>query len=453
MKKNWLENGLNDKLGDYGSPIDLEEAWKALEQQRKPEKKKRRFLGWWFFGLIFFIGMGGYFLMEKNNALSSISDSDINANIPVAFNNTNNNVNQKSSHDKNLLVDNNVLNNKTLSEKTKHLHISKSDEIENKKAIKTKPANVQHSITHPQEQLIIQSTVSNQSRDVSINNEQRLSDNNFIVEPKTIASILQLPLVNTLLLNSFESVSLLEKCEALQKVKIKKSKSFYPKYISIASGYSPFSKGKILEEETSLDAISANLLYHKYLSKNLYLSTGISFDQFTNRIETIDIQNYTELDNHLIKTNEYLNGIVEETYGMVEVAVMEKTTFEVFNKYKFVSIPLILGLELSPSGKSSFQIEGGMSASILNQIDGKILATNSTEIFNDLNSLDLKKRGIVSGLFGMQWNYIPVKNKDWRLFLKYQGYFQLNKLSDAPDLNISQFNAHQFSMGIKYELF
>jgi len=273
-------------------------------------------------------------------------------------------------------------------------------------------------------------------------------------KPKTILSIAQLPDINILPFIRAKSFSLQDECPELKEVEVFKSKAIFPKYISIASGYSPFSKGKILEEESSLDAISTNLLYHKYLSKKLYLSTGISFDQFTTRLETVNTQNYTESrDNQIIRTDEYQNGLVEETLGIGEVAISEKTTFEIYNRYKFVSVPLILGLELSPSGRSSFQIEGGMSASILSQFDGKVLATNSTEIFNDLNSLDLKKQGMLGGLFGLQWNYIPVKNKDWKLFLKYQGYFQLNKLSDSPDLNIDKFNAHQFFVGVKYELF
>ena len=69
MKEDWLDKSLENKLDNYDSPMDLENAWGALQARREKPKKKKRFFFWLFFGLLT-IGIGAwgsYFIFNQQS--------------------------------------------------------------------------------------------------------------------------------------------------------------------------------------------------------------------------------------------------------------------------------------------------------------------------------------------------------------------------------------------------
>ena len=459
MKNNWLEKGLNDKLGDYGSPIDLDEAWKALEAKRQP-KKKRFLWAWLTTGLLFFINLGGYFIWENgthesisqsSNALQIEKSSIINfpesANIIDNTKNNNNTISKINSYE-----------NLSNQSSTKNLTSFKND-FSNK--ISTKKSGVRNDLDlEPSTPNYF--TKNNQDTFQKENKDFSLANTSSRISKSLIQSSSDLPLLSSveiLFLNSLSEYSIFNfsdklKTETDKTILFKKPRPAFPSFLGLATGYGMRSKGKVTAAESTIDMISIDLFYGKYFTKNFYLKTGITFDQFTNKLQVnatnSDFQN---LDNQLITVNEHQNGDIEYIYGPADVEIIEKSKFEVFNKYRFVSIPVIFGLEIFPSKRSSFQIEGGIATSIYGKHTGKLLANNNTEIFNNIENEELKKSGIFNGRYGLQWNYAPLKNRDWKFFIKYQGSFHLNKVNDTEALDVERFRSNQLFIGLKHHFY
>lgn len=469
MKKDWLEQGLNDKLGNYESSMDLEEAWMALEAKRQAPKRKRRFLIWWFLGgiLVLSLSASGYFLWEKGTMNESMDTSDI---FKIEQNIVENCIETPISNptNKELHLSGQATEDKSLNPKGLRQDIAIAEFAPNKlKNGKTRPTNTESSITATKSIANIQSKANKPN--VMIKNTSNISsswkdenqelqattrvsyqalseterESEMIPKLPTLNNLLEIPNIDLEKLN-FSQLSTLDK-----EMRTKHKTTFVPQYVGVESGYGWRSKGKVLEDEKPLDVFSIHLFYQKYLNKKIYLKTGIQFSQFTNKLELDSTNTYTQVvDNQLILINEYADGTIDNVYGLAEIETIETINMKLFNQYKFLSVPIILGLELSPFKNSSFQVEAGFSTTIFSKFDGHFMGNNGLE---KLENLNLKKTGILNALYAAQWNIRPFKRANWKLFLKYQGSFQWNKLSEQPRLNMEKFNAQQLFVGLKYQ--
>lgn len=481
MRENWLEQGLHDKLDHYESPIDLEAAWEALEAQRPAPKKKRRFLIWWFVGLALLMSGSAYFLWESThspNALEVSASLEMVPAIPennpttknIVTNNKGNDVvlketaklpptNQKTPKQgvdlatsqetlptvknpaKVKIETTNTRTTKTLNETIDNISISSLTP----KMISPIPPNTVNTMSSLEEEGSLASlTTSKQVQESSTSSKHK-----FRITPQLYT--LNISLVETTTTNSIgTNLPLLPTSDS--EMRNNKKVAHVPQYIGLESGFGLRSKGKTLADEIPLDVFSIQLFYQKYLSKKIYLKTGIAYQQFTNKLEGDTTKRYTQLmDNQTILINHYADGSAENVYGMAEVETIERTRYQIFNKYRFLSVPILFGREWSPFKKNILQVEGGVSATVFSQFDGQFLADSPATSFDELATLNLKKAGLFHALLAVQWNIRPFDNSDWTLFLKYQGNLQLNELSHSETLNIEKFHAQQLFMGLKYQ--
>lgn len=476
MKENWLEQGLHDKLDHYESPIDLESAWEALEAERPAPKKKRRFLIWWFWGLALLVSGSTYFLWESIHSPNAL---EVSASLETVTAISENNLTTKNKGNNSVLEETALLppsNQKTPKQPVDRAAIQKTSTI-----VKSQPNDAKTDTTNPNltetqnkainsisktnltpkaPHLIRPNTISNlDSSDkqsfnlLSIFNQVQKgttsSKRKFRVTPQLYT--LNLSSVETTATNSTENnLPLLPTSDS--EIRTNKKAVKIPQYIGLESGFGLRAKGKTLTDEIPLDVFSIQLFYQKYLSKKIYLKTGVAYQQFTNKLESDTTKRYTQLmDDQIILVNQYADGRTENVYGTAEVETIERTQYQIFNKYRFLSVPILFGVELFPFKKNSLQVESGFSATIFSQFDGRFLADSPTTTFNELATLDLKNTGLFHALLAVQWNVRPFNNSDWTLFLKYQGNLQLNDLSNSASLNIEKFHVQQLFMGLKYK--
>ena len=457
MKENWLKDGLNDKLGDYGSPIDLEDAWKALEANRKPPKKKRKFLGWWFLGTILFISLGGYlfndeYLSSMNTSLQSEKIEKVNIqNITPNKSSKNQNItfskeqeSYTSSIDKTIHLQSNKSIVKEERLESIHSKSPKSISPNNNTFTQNKYSPKQNSNTNPilfseKEELIRPSEYKNS---LSKSIARKISKTSDLSKSEVYLNLL--PEQE----KEFDFEIQTDKNKIIQKF----PKLISPQFLGIESGYGFLSSGSIINEESNLDMVSVSLFYEKYFKQNFYLKTGLTFDQFTNQLTSSNVKSYTEpTENQIIVINYYQDGTIENIYGMSDVAVKEETNFNLFNKYRFISIPVIFGWQSPTFKRNSIQIEGGISTSIFGKYSGNIVTNDTNEILGKLSELDLKKAGILKATYALQWNYSLLKNQNWVIFTKVQGNQHLNNISTSENLNVEKFKSHQLLMGFKYQ--
>ncbi len=455
MEKNWLETGLNDKLGDYASSMDLEEAWNAIDAKRHPNKKKRRFIGWWLLGLLALIV--GFFLWHK----SKVSDSTPGV---VASNVIEKEQTDNTPNDQILAVQKDITTGLVSKEKSNST-VTIEQIYNNKNTLRTLGSTMsenselkRHNFLNKKENFQNSSINKNDffktnPQDYSERSNTTLNESQIRIEEEVV-TFSNVPLLSSSKIKYLD-FSIFDDILPIQFIRIKSRKAieFPSNYIGIASGYSFASTGKSSIEESTLDAFSLNLFYQKYLKKNVYLKTGFSFNQFTNELaSTHNATRQEQANDQVIAINLFQNGNVENELGPGITEIIEKTTFQIFNKYKFVNIPILIGVTLNPKSRINFQIEGGISTSIFSKFDGKILTNNGSEIFNDLNRIDLKKAGIVNGRYGLGCNFTLTKNNNWNAFVNYQGNLQFNKLSNTSSLNVEKFNSQQLFIGLKYGL-
>lgn len=463
MKDNWLETGLNDKFENFGSPIDLDEAWRALEEKRKPSRKKRRFLIWWGMGATLLIC--GYFFLDRHND-QLVTSPGIKRNMIVEFNTKT----ESSTFETNVNSINTeeVLNNNSASTDINQLDILENDQFENIKIEKTKTIDGRQRSTEIGRSYPDNSVMSSFEKPESKDRESFGGKEKSAIEPLNdfgnIASIpsakfikeAELLFVNKLLhsiLDEEPNLDLSNEPRYFDEVITYYAKPRLPQLVGISSGYSFLSKGKTLQTERSLDAFSFNLFYQKNISKRLYLKSGIEWNRFVNKIELSTTKSYMEnKDGQILVINIFQNGTEELLYGNADVEINETTNFELFNRYSFINIPLIFGMELFSTKRSSFQIESGLSVSIIGKYNGRFLAGNSSEVLTSLNSLELREIGLMNGLYAMQWNYAPFeRNENWEFFASYRGSFQLNNISNDKTLNVQKFRAQQIALGLQYQ--
>ena len=79
-------------------------------------------------------------------------------------------------------------------------------------------------------------------------------------------------------------------------------------------------------------------------------------------------------------------------YGLGEVKYRETKSHQTFNRYRFVSIPLLVGYEIPLFGRSSLHFEGGLATSIMSAHSGKVMQDGS------ISSFETRKIGVLQSV-------------------------------------------------------
>ena len=444
MKEDWLDNSLGDKLDGYESPLDLENAWESFQAKREAPKKKNRFFFLWILLGVITIGLGGSYLLLNDTTSDALTETIIEED------------NSKTSSSTLVETEKTNSNNNTFTSNENRSNATENISYENQNASVRREANSPSSkvgdqildpaITHfaPEEKqadaliLPVQNEEEGNIETETIDANNELEDFAITFLPSLKSNALELPLQSKVeILNA--SFSDLGKKTIIKS----KSLSISPFHFGIVAGYGLRSKGKVLSNEKPLDVISTNLFLEKRIfSDRLYLKTGINFDLFVNKVETSTETDLTQLENNqLIAVNHFQDGTIQEVFGVGKIQTIEKTTTKNFNRYRLISVPLILGYDVVSSNRIILQVEGGMARSIFGNHSGKDF---------DLVDSDFEHQGVWQGLYGLNLNYNLGRNLN--IFSSVKGNYHLNKIGKSEQLEMEKFRFHQVQIGLRFKL-
>ncbi len=497
MKENWHNKDLQDGLGKFDSPIDLEKAWADLEAKRNPKKKKHRFFFFWLFGIATLMIVGNIFLGERNTA-SNLSTADLDLttkNIKqTQLEKQENQVaklvepeNQDGLGQETLSIDqeekgreekmdrsdnaNSVANYKRSSALAFNSAKAKNDLKSSEVILSTDetdlsthriPENIGTSIEERflsktksleilQKEQEQHEKIRNELVNKVDNKEQSKGENKVerIVVRKVMLPSLQLDQVDFSVKETTSNLPLTE--DLLDDLKSKPLKSKSTQFLALSTNYSFLTTGTIDEEETPMDLVSFLLSYERMVSKRIYLKTGLIFQQFTNTINKIKRRNYFEIEeDQLLANNILLDGTITETRGPETVEYRETTTNKYFNRYRFVNVPVLLGYQFPLGTRSSLKFEGGLAISIFADHSGKIKNEENVQSFENLPSYKAKKSRALQGILALQYE-LELRNK-WFLFVGAQANQQFDKAIEINNEKLGRFGAFGFELGMRFAL-
>lgn len=451
MKEDWLDKRLGERFDDYDSPVDFEKSWEALQSKREEPKKKRRFFFFWFSTSILILGVvASYFIYSNNTAASNEKLVLTN---PIADNQEIKNSIENQSNT-------NLNNNEIVNHVIQGLTTEKDNESNNLIAFQKIGSEVKNRDQfEAKEKSYLK---SNQSRMSSLAKDIRLQktefnfsqkENSVFIQKLTehslrnkIPKVAYLPTLPFSFLKWNESKDLTLISNFIIQDEIKKEEVFVSplyNYLTISAGYGIRTSGKIFPDEKPMDVISTNILFEKrFTDRKFYLKTGILFDQFINSLKDYNEVNYSEQrDNQLLVIDQFQNGMIQETYGMGEVTIIEKTKIEEFNRYRLISIPIIFGYDIFSNQKINLQIEVGGARSVLGNHSGRLIESLDN---------DFEKNNVWQGLYGLNFNYRIKKNI--HLFSSVKGNYHFNTIGNSNGLNLEKLRFNQLQVGLRFRL-
>ena len=458
MKDNWLEGGLKDKLDGYGSSMDFEAAWSALDEQRS--SKKRGLYGLWLSSVlvVFALGVFGYWYSGTSEPQTEISE------LPQVLKNTETERVENQS----------TLTTLSRSSQEEYQQFGEQKAIEDQQTTQSlvKP---EPSMTKQEGALICARGLSTQSKDnaVVMASTQQVVDSSKagqITKTRSTQSITPIFKDKESKYNLLSPMTSLSKYSnklddiepkvSFGDLAVVKSKVDCPKvqkstnsYIGVGVGYGPRASGALFAEETPLDVASAQLYYQQYLSKTLYLKTGVSISQYTNSVEDsrTNMTTITATD-QVVAIYHYQDGSTTDILGTANVDRTETYTYQLYNKYTLVSIPVMLGLKVMPRKQSYVQVEAGVSTTVGSKYDIKYFDVATDNKFMPVQDLGLRQYGLFHGVYGLQWNYTPTFLGGLELFAKYQGALQFNDIGNTSSTKSTKLNAQQVFLGMQMRL-
>ena len=449
MRDNWLDDELNEMFQDFDSEMNLENEWAALQQRRKSPTQPNRL---WFLLVGVAVVSASWYFYSTSLTQNTEIDTQLTQQISVTSDESNS---TKKLVNAEIILDqqNNFHGTET------HVGLDKPLNEKIKLSVNTQrlaaqtlaPTNLYSSIksNDKETEQLPQSKekYKTQTNVKSIESHNEIERVALQVAINKIANLEQLS--HTLYTDQKPSVNhTLTTLNSLKRTKANKAGAHY---LSLGFGYSPLTTGATRDEEKAIDGISTSLHYMKYLSPNLYLKTGINLDKFTTRVKGTITESNTQMeDNQIIKRYYNFDGTIEYVYGEGEVIADEVTQYHLYNRYQFVSVPVIFGLEVLQTERSYFAVEGGISATIFNQYD--IKKFDGINTFNSVENQELKTAGIFSGLAAISWHYQPQALEKLDFFCRVGSRFQLNDLSDNSIYNVNRFHAVDVGLGIQYRM-
>lgn len=453
MRKDWLEDDLKDRFEDFGSEMDLEAEWSALEDRRDPEPK-RRFPIWYVIAGVLLVGVTwlGYANYESDDkdTLGEVTlidvDGDRISEIENIQRGQSDALTKTSEYQAQIVEEKKVkqhpFNQKTNQTATQITPSQSFSTLKNTLTTRTPYANTDPGIKRTYRT----SSVSKQLPQIA-----KVETSNIMNQTRSVLSI-----------NSIDGiVSLLNDEGSLPRLR-RRIKTFDKKrltagytgehFVGLVAGYSPLTSGRILANENSLDAISAGIYYKKYISSRFFLQTGLNWDRYTTSISGTDQNITTDLvEDQLLEQYFYLDGTVVDVFGEGEVTTTETANYSLYNRYQFFSIPVIVGYQLYRGNSVVLEIEGGISATVASRYDVKNFDIVN-RAFQQNENLPLSSAGIISGLTALNLHYQPAQMDRLNFIGRVGASLQFNDIATDNDYVFDRFRSYQLGLGLQYRL-
>jgi len=420
MRKNWLEEKLYQRLKDKPADLDLDLAWKELEAKRYPKKDRRKsgFL-WTFGGLILVLFLSSLFFSNKellqnnkkllvDNALIETSELTKKSKIEIFSEPVQTQITQTSKTDQK----DQTANLKSTKEVITH---NKTIASNNKKT--TEKNTLSKQLENSRISLANQTIYQGNSQDNGIDNYAPVgvvsnTDNSTGIIAslnETNLSALQFAQISGLEINPFETdrskLVLEEPDRPLHVVKHKKA---LRKRLGLAMTYgnmngqlegtrelSPVNSLRN-ELEKPLDRFDIGLSYDFFIKKNVYITTGLNFEQYTSSFTQIfqssEVLSVTDTITIILDPEaspQYLFGEVDQRL---------KYQRSNYLKYRTISVPIGIGLNLPIAKTIDFNITSGLNIGFFTINNGEFIRYEQEfEELADLNDSYYKKSGILGG--------------------------------------------------------
>ena len=451
MRENWLDDELNKLFDDYDSDINLEAEWNALQERR--QKDKRPSLLWILF-LGFAVAAGSWYIYSSSSTTMVVSDAEPSTateDLPITQSLNSQTPNTQSEI---------ALIKNTQTENTRGLNtkiVNSQNSLKEDKVAEFKKPNVQNAKSSLSSTTV--SSLPTQAQASNINQSQSKTSNYALTTQKNIViglddvskfvkEIVFMPLLPTYL---EIDRSLIEGFAENNNRTRKTSSRAGNQYLGFTFGYSPLTKGSILEDEKAIDGFSSSISFKKYLSPKFYLATGLGLDHFSTQLTGKSQYSYTQLeDNQLIERYINSDGTIDDVYGIGEVAVTETSTFQLYNRYKFISVPVIFGVQLYEKAQSHLELEAGVSASFVSQYELKYF--DGINQFKNYDNLDLRESGVFNGITNLTWHYQPQSMDRLDFFFRLGARLQLNDITREKIIDSKRFQSFTLGFGAEYSL-
>lgn len=453
MKRNWLENKLYDRLKERPSEIDLDAAWKALENKRNPEKDDKGIAWPWILSGVLLLATLSFWGFSSINSSTSLLSHELNntqlsteASIQAMLRPDEPEVRQSIVNSKpgegkpSLLAKQTTKKLKSNQKKRNFSNISSN--THNNIASN----DVKHIINNAE--LVNQTTKAGEQFPNQIpiysnvaTEQEELGANTLIASRQTDESnALSIGLVPRIEINPLDVKRDIPELSFIPETNhVKNLSQSSRKRIGVDLAYGTMFSNlnhnnqfvdlstHRNEIEKSLDHYALAINYEHFIGSRLYLKTGLSFSQFTSTFENIVASNETETREdtvaHIINPfgeNEFVLGDKEVTLGIRS---------NHFLKYRSIQIPFGIGLDLPLNEKWSADLSAGVNYALLILNQGSYLEfPDSGDQLTDLASGTYRSTGVFSG-FGTAGIYRHYNA--WSFGLATSVQFDLNNRIDT----------------------
>lgn len=378
MKKDWLDKKLKQKLTGFEMPVDLDAAWDSLEHQRKKDKKKNIFLP--FIGVaIVIVSLGIFFNQQQKqgeitfNTIVSDLNSTTEKNQRLVERNPNE-IATKGALDTSLKVDRSHYFDETAPTKISKAFFADKDlktnifngntpEISSLNLpVKDQQSNSKTAFVKANLQTESTSSISESESD------PKLQDHQFV----SLNPLRSIPL------QAFELEEMNKDLPGSVLNFKKKNSNKKKNAVKISSVYGLTKMTKknqnldedvfsfIDESEKSVDLSGARFEYNYYLSDQLYLRTGLSYQLWSDRIKIQNTKPIDELkENYPVEIRQYNNGELDTLFEDILVENIEIATFDIWNKSHYLGVPISIGYEWTNKSLFGLDINAGIIANYL----------------------------------------------------------------------------------------
>lgn len=499
MKGHQHKNKFSEKLEDYSSPLDLEEAWMDLEDRRRP-KKRRSVLIFFFWGiLISLVGISSWILyslsinhdtVQVNNgtADSLITKTKEKSNLELNYERdpmeNHNNIFSEQIKKTNA-VKNDLQNIRTQNSKKEDHIFQKSYETSGesiqflKKSSKTNSVlleNQNYSTTIPQSSVYFDPPILQKNE----MGDQSAGKNDFKKVELTL-----LPSLNNYLHTSrnFQRKSTLGQIDFSDEIVISKkstsqedsltlystnptpkwsvefSMNYGKLFRNITTTQSDYSElvGLKRSFEKPLDVMGGEVLLNYQVYPKFFISSGLGWQQRVLKLDDQFILNYKELrDNLLIEIIIDQDGNSSNVFGEGEVLI-EETFFEKkYLRHQYASLPLLFGFntfqkERMKKRKWKFKISTGMMYSFLVGQGGQTFGDSDVNgNYIELSSLPYRKNGVwqMTSRIGIECQL----NSSLSASLDFRGDMDLNNVWKSEFGMKERYQQFGLQLGLKKQL-
>ncbi|MFK7808330.1 MAG: hypothetical protein AB8F74_11060, partial [Saprospiraceae bacterium] len=158
--------------------------------------------------------------------------------------------------------------------------------------------------------------------------------------------------------------------------------------------------------ETAEQILTAGLNLQYQFKKGLYLKTGLGYQQITERF---DFTKVTQSDIDVLQTPTTVykrsDGTIDTTLGTVTVQKINIQDRKIYNRYRMIDLPLLVGYQQATTNRLSWFAEAGVLVNLAFLPDGEIIDEDGETIIDLAKSDDFRNAAglTVSGAVGLSY--------------------------------------------------